>query len=407
MQLDNFDFENSSIIRPPTNEDRTKFNKNCSTKNTTFLLIDSRDRDLSLYPNNNEFTIKLDEPIRDVCEIELISANMPINSYNINDNNNRIYFIRTLDDSTNFNLINNLYSTDRLTINRAKVFYILITPNMYDIPSLITFLNTDLHPVYNLSNNSSPLGEDENVMLRVNFASQKFNIKIRYYTMLSYDPPLTTNANADHLTYTENNILHFRGDGYINNDDKIIYRYLPNSAHEILGFNLNHLYNITTNELVNFNDSDSENLPTNDEYLYAIRMRDNYNLHQENNAIDTLNYQITTIHNISNTSANLRSNEYVLLHLTNFPKFTNKISSSNIVQNAYAKLHLGTGYTRNIFFGRIKAFTNVYELNPTIKLNKMQLKFTDYFGNLFNFNNLEFSLTFSITYKIQPAFYNY
>ena len=94
--------------------------------------------------------------------------------------------------------------------------------------------------------------------------------------------------------------------------------------------------------------------------------------------------------------------------ITNFPKFTNKTSFSNTVENAYAKLHLGTGTTRNIFFGRIKAFTNVYELNPTLqKLDRFDLKFTDYHGNLFNFNNSEFSLTFAITYKTQPGFYDF
>ena len=85
---------------------------------------------------------------------------------------------------------------------------------------------------------------------------------------------------------------------------------------------------------------------------------------------------------------------------------SNEIASNNIVQNAYTKLHLGTGSTRNVFFGRIKAFTNVYILKPSIKLSKLHIKLTDYNGNLFDFNNFNFTLTFSIMYNKQPKFYN-
>ena len=100
-------------------------------------------------------------------------------------------------------------------------------------------------------------------------------------------------------------------------------------------------------------------------------------------------------------------NEYVLLHLPSLPTMVNKIASNNIVQNAYTKLHLGTGSTRNVFFGRIKAFTNVYMLNPSVKLSRLHIKLTDYNGNLFDFNNFNFTLTFSIMYNKQPKFYNY
>ena len=91
MDFNNFDFSNSAIIKPPTKEERNEYN-NDSLIEQKLIMIDSRDRNVNLYPKNNDFIIELDEPINDVSELELVSANMPINSYNINEHNNRLYF---------------------------------------------------------------------------------------------------------------------------------------------------------------------------------------------------------------------------------------------------------------------------------------------------------------------------
>lgn len=100
-----------------------------------------------------------------------------------------------------------------------------------------------------------------------------------------------------------------------------------------------------------------------------------------------------------NNPINLNETDYILLHLENFERFESKISTNSVAQNAYAKLHLGDG-SKNIFFGRIEAYTNALELNPTkAVLDKLDIKFTDYYGNNFNFNGGEVYLTFAITYK--------
>ena len=82
MDFNNFDFSNSAIIKPPTTEERNQHN-NDSLIEQKLIMIDSRDRNVDLYPKNNDFIIELDEPINDVSELELVSANMPINSYNV------------------------------------------------------------------------------------------------------------------------------------------------------------------------------------------------------------------------------------------------------------------------------------------------------------------------------------
>jgi len=56
------------------------------------ITIDSRDRNHDIYPNPNNYTIKLDGIYTDVVKIELISAEIPKASYLIESYNNLIHF---------------------------------------------------------------------------------------------------------------------------------------------------------------------------------------------------------------------------------------------------------------------------------------------------------------------------
>jgi len=317
FDYNNFDFNNTAIIKPPTNHQHKVI--------TTQILIDSRDRDIVKYKNNNQFTITLDQPIKNVTEIEIISANMPNTIYNVNNNNNRIYFKKL--------------STD-------DIYYIKLTPGAYeDITDILTRSgfknNTPTSDIYEFRDDPttsfSIFNSDDDTVANVSptftfdydIHTHKFNIKI------------TEQPNYYHIT-TKN----------IENDN-----YLKNSAHAILGFDLNY-------------DRDIQTLFTNNE-------------------------------NRSNTIVNLEQNDYGLLFLDNLNIYYNKVTNNNLIQNAFAKLHFGQGGTRSIFFGRIKNFTNLYDINPSITLTKLDIKITDYYGNLFDFNNYDFTLTFSVSHTIK------
>lgn len=430
MDFNNFDFSNSSIIKPPTKEE---YNNMSEQK---LIMIDSRDRNINLYEKNNDFIIELDEPISDVSEIELVSANMPTNSYNINTHNNRLYFFENsiTDLSNTYDIANpNLYNNDG-QIDKTKIFYIKIIPNNYSNPnSILEYLRINNHYVYNLSTNTIT-GKIAAFFISYNSLACKYNILI--FTGGSFT---TNNLSSEYICHDDlsielntldalKNSIIFRGDRYVYNN-KTMYHYLPDSAHEIFGFDLNYGFNNEyTNDILKktFNDYDlvlkPKNFPTNN--TGGARDNFNYNTYYQspiiiyeyttgdyinrevNDVIAKLDLSIDPFTNISNTIATNKANDYVLLHLPNFPKMTNKISSNNIIQNAYTKLHFGTG-TRNIFFGRIKAFTNVYNFNPSIKLSKIHIKITDYNGNPYDFNNSNFTLTFSIMYNRQSKYYNY
>ena len=56
------------------------------------LTIDSGQRDASLYPNPNDYTVELEKPIYNVSNIKLVSARIPTPQLLINDTNGRIAY---------------------------------------------------------------------------------------------------------------------------------------------------------------------------------------------------------------------------------------------------------------------------------------------------------------------------
>lgn len=111
---------------------------------------------------------------------------------------------------------------------------------------------------------------------------------------------------------------------------------------------------------------------------------------------------------------------YILLFLDNLELANyKKISGDSAVQNCFTRL-LIPQKTHNIFFGRIKNFTNTYEFRPMLqKLSKLTLRFTNRTGGVLvdgtdKFLNTNLSaggvpqtdhrsvqLTFAITYQTQ------
>jgi hypothetical protein len=79
---------------PLENIDLSKYEKEHPTKGKVIskhtILVDSRQRDYSIYPNPSNYQVELMEPHRNVDRIELIAAMMPKTEYNINSENNLI-----------------------------------------------------------------------------------------------------------------------------------------------------------------------------------------------------------------------------------------------------------------------------------------------------------------------------
>ena len=117
----------------------------------------------------------------------------------------------------------------------------------------------------------------------------------------------------------------------------------------------------------------------------------------------------------STTGTDLSKNEvkyddnYILLFLDNLDLDNYKVSTNNAVSHCFARLPV-PGTAGNVFFGRIKNFTNTYKFKPTLQsLNKLTIRITKKDGNsevVTNFlqgnNSKGVQLTFAVTYQTQP-----
>ena len=121
----------------------------------------------------------------------------------------------------------------------------------------------------------------------------------------------------------------------------------------------------------------------------------------------------------STTSTDLSKNEvkyddnYILLFLDNLDLDNYKVSTNNAVSHCFARLPV-PGTAVNVFFGRIKNFTNTYKFKPTLQsLNKLTIRITKKDGvtevvpNFLqgpnpNPTSKGIQLTFAVTYQTQP-----
>ena len=103
------------------------------------------------------------------------------------------------------------------------------------------------------------------------------------------------------------------------------------------------------------------------------------------------------------------ANTYLLLFLDDLDIDNYKISTNTKVSNCFARLPIPNA-TKNVFFGRIKNFTNSYTFKPTLqKINKLKIKITDKngvaLGDNFLSDTAPVQLTFAITYQTQPSLF--
>ena len=83
----------------------------------TTLYVDSRQRDVTLYPSGNSYTLFLQSPVHNISQIDLVSAKIPNTMYNLSTSSNVLMF-----DSANVALNPGFYSTCSLvdTFNNSN-----------------------------------------------------------------------------------------------------------------------------------------------------------------------------------------------------------------------------------------------------------------------------------------------
>jgi len=95
------------------------------------IIVDSRDRDYTIYPNSNKYRIDLPQELRDITSIELTLAQIPNTYYNISNNNNVFYISESPNNINSINIpegqYNNSSLIDALNGKYGDLFYKLIS----------------------------------------------------------------------------------------------------------------------------------------------------------------------------------------------------------------------------------------------------------------------------------------
>ena len=421
-----FSYDNS-LIKPP--EKKNNIIKNTKVK---YILIDSRDRNYKVFPNSNEYRIDLNEPIKDVVEIELIQAHIPDTAYLINNNNNKIHYyigdnehdaylqqmhtsIVEIGDWDETTLASRITESFRANGHDVSVYY------DEHINKFSIVLNDTDGSKYQKSNkqlyldfrNTNTTNTDGVVVEVIENRYDQNNSDTSYKTgsmgeILGFSKNYYTTDNINMISFDSLNVNSYDINNNLNNNESINTSYfiLDKSKSEINTQNPN--FPITIGSVLKvYNTSGDYMTGVVDSFLSVIddksdRVRltwlSGLNVQPENKF-----NKITT--NISDCAASLGGDDYILLQM---PNLIERYEGRNTnIEKSYAKLHLGKS-TKNIFFGRIKQYSCVYECNPTIqKLDRLHIKFTDYHGNNYDYNNAENSLIFAITYKTQPNKYDF
>ena len=126
------EFSRHAVIQPP--EIKTRDVETRSVR----ILIDSRDRDRSLYPSANSYCVSVPEDVRDVISVELLSYDVPFNDYNITEKNNVLHTAYMNEGQSDYD----------------PVETIVIPPGKYTAESLETALN------HGIDYDTHPQGED-------------------------------------------------------------------------------------------------------------------------------------------------------------------------------------------------------------------------------------------------------
>lgn len=120
------DYYKNAVIPPP--EDDLFYEGN--TRNTR-IVVDSKDRNLTLFPEPNNYEIVFDDDINDVVSAKLINIQMPMSTYLINKYFNQIKIII---GTTVYNAVLTIgdYTAANLAIEIADKLNGMSSPNTFD-----------------------------------------------------------------------------------------------------------------------------------------------------------------------------------------------------------------------------------------------------------------------------------
>ena len=336
------------------------------------IIIDSRQRDYSIYPTPNNYLINLVDPHRNVERIELIAAMLPKTEYNINSENNLLVVtVGTV--------------TKPVYITEGQY---LIGSNVYGDPNfLANGTNTETWGL---------IGEVKRA-LNVSFAPIIFDVFL--VTAPSPNDPLYPSSGTGRNSAVLNRIAITCGSPFLIDFTNNNYR--NGSPFRVLGYQKQIYISNTTN------------------YIYGSS---NSGLCSTSNLEIDAPYQITTNSILSEYDYNMLDDpNYIIMELEFGNKVGERIESTDIATNRKFSVVIydaneadniqtynSNDSTSNVKIqvdrrpGRLKALKGsdfdkkILIFSPPITLDNFKISFYKYDNTYYNFHNREHMLTFEV-----------
>jgi hypothetical protein len=378
------------IIKPP---DRNKTHGSISKH----IVIDSRDRNYTLYPNSNKYRIDLPQELRDVTSIELTLAQIPNTYYNISDSNNVFYISENPNNIVSVNIPEGQYSNnsliDSLNGKYGDLFYQLISKYNFSRNPINLKLRiqsnrlSDQEFIYNLNyltnDNCSPcqLNSIDKTIGFINKQYQSEMVDLSYIYVGTGG--ITAYGGESDQDYTLYKLVATQNYGGIEVDfNKTFYvndYFILNDAINNIKYSCQ-VYEIKNDFTIVFETLDKKN-PTGltGNIFNNISVLYSPNIFQ----VENKPYVVLKLKEAKSLESVGKSDgAFALIPLLNL--------ESTIINQSTVPVH-----------SLIKYFSV-----PIGKLYWMDIEFSNYDGTLFNFRGQENMMTFTITCLNQPGKYN-
>jgi hypothetical protein len=357
---------------PLENIDLTKIEKELPKKSKVVtkhnIIIDSRQRDYSIYEKPNNYLVNLSESHRNVERIELIAAMMPKTEYNINSDNNLL--IVTINGLTEpLLLIPGQYLIGSNVVGNVNY----IANGSTVINGLLAEVQRTLNTHTNSSNNFNVfLATTPSLHGGTGINSSVLNRIVITNSSVSFTIDFT---NANYSSGSPFRVLGFNKKVYDSNNSNVIY---------------------STDNLGTCTQTDLNNFTTNTISIQSIVSVFDYNLKDDPHyLIMELEFGNKTAERIESIDIATNQKFAVIIYDANEPDNIQSYNSTNT---------LGGNVQINVSRppGRLKALKGsdfdkkIVIFNPPITLENFKISFYKYDNTYYNFNNREHMLAFEI-----------
>ena len=383
LGVDTTDLHQDYYKIPMGNIDLTKIEKQLPKKskvvNKHNLIIDSRQRDYSIYPDPNNYLINLSDSHRNVERLELVAAMLPKTEYNINSDNNLIL----------------------LTIN-GLTQQMILTPGQYLIGS-----NVPGNVNYTTNGNTvltGVLAEVKRVLNTHVNSNNDFNV------FLATKPGTLggTGSNSSVL-----NRIVITNSSVAFTIDFTNQNYTLGSPFRVLGF-YKQIYNSSTNNIIYGTDSSGNCTQTdlNNTTLFTIPINSivsvfDYNLKDDPQyLIMQLEFGNKVAERIESTDIATNQKFAIIIYDANEP---DNIQTFNSTTSVSGSIQISTSRPP----GRLKALKGtdfdkkIVTFNPPITLENFKISFYKYDNTYYDFHNREHLLTFDLDVADYDPKYRY